>query len=296
MGRSELLIGASTMLPKIYGDPFKKEVIIPALNTYGKLNIPFSEFLTFRAALQLSFVKDYDLQILPALGTDLIFSENQYFSFDLTNGERLPNVTERFFDIDTLYGNQNLKPETYSTIGGRYYYLEKDEWHLKIDAGYHRIENEIVWKDSTFSNRRDSRDFIFCGLEGYLKVWWLDFTLAGQYTFADVNLTPKSSVWGQAHFNWVLLNGALIFDAFGTFTWYDKHQDIKYQPRIDRYYTGLGETDAFVTLSWKLVATIQSARIFLEMDNALEEYYEIVSGYPDFYRRLRLGVNWTLWD
>ncbi len=296
MGRSELLIGASTMLPKIYGDPFKKEVTIPALNTYGKLNIPFSEFLTFRAALQLSFVKDYDLQILPALGTDLIFSENQYFSFDLTNGERLPNVTERFFDIDTLYGNQNLKPETYSTIGGRYYYLEKDEWHLKIDAGYHRIENEIVWKDSTFSNRRDSRDFIFCGLEGYLKVWWLDFTLAGQYTFADVNLTPKSSVWGQAHFNWVLLNGALIFDAFGTFTWYDKHQDIKYQPRIDRYYTGLGETDAFVTLSWKLVATIQSARIFLEMDNALEEYYEIVSGYPDFYRRLRLGVNWTLWD
>lgn len=296
MGRSELLIGASTMLPKIYGDPFKKEVIIPALNTYGKLNIPLSEFLTFRAALQLSFVKDYDLQILPALGTDLIFSENQYFSFDLTNGERLPNVTERFFDIDTLYGNQNLKPETYSTIGGRYYYLEKDEWHLKIDAGYHRIENEIVWKDSTFSNRRDSRDFIFCGLEGYLKVWWLDFTLAGQYTFADVNLTPKSSVWGQAHFNWVLLNGALIFDAFGTFTWYDKHQDIKYQPRIDRYYTGLGETDAFVTLSWKLVATIQSARIFLEMDNALEEYYEIVSGYPDFYRRLRLGVNWTLWD
>ncbi|MCK4559384.1 MAG: TonB-dependent receptor [Calditrichia bacterium] len=296
MGRSELLIGASTMLPKIYGDPFKKEVTIPALNTYGKLNIPLSEFLTFRAALQLSFVKDYDLQILPALGTDLIFSKNQYFSFDLTNGERLPNVTERFFDIDTLYGNQNLKPETYSTIGGRYYYLEKDEWHLKIDAGYHRIENEIVWKDSTFSNRRDSRDFIFCGLEGYLKVWWLDFTLAGQYTFADVNLTPKSSVWGQAHFNWVLLNGALIFDAFGTFTWYDKHQDIKYQPRIDRYYTGLGETDAFVTLSWKLVATIQSARIFLEMDNALEEYYEIVSGYPDFYRRLRLGVNWTLWD
>jgi outer membrane cobalamin receptor len=296
MGRSELLIGASTMLPKIYGDPFKKEITIPALNTYGKLNIPLSEFLTFRAALQLSFVKDYDLQILPALGTDLIFSKNQYFSFDLTNGERLPNVTERFFDIDTLYGNQNLKPETYSTIGGRYYYLEKDEWHLKIDAGYHRIENEIVWKDSTFSNRRDSRDFIFCGLEGYLKVWWLDFTLAGQYTFADVNLTPKSSVWGQAHFNWVLLNGALIFDAFGTFTWYDKHQDIKYQPRIDRYYTGLGETDAFVTLSWKLVATIQSARIFLEMDNALEEYYEIVSGYPDFYRRLRLGVNWTLWD
>ena len=122
------------------------------------------------------------------------------------------------------------------------------------------------------------------------------FYSAGQYTFADINLTPKSKLWGRAHFNWVLLNGALIFDAYGTFTWYDKHQSIKYQPRIDRYYRGIGETDSFVILSWKLVATIQSAHIFFEMDNALEENYEIVAGYPDFYRRFRLGVNWTLWD
>ena len=235
------------------------------------------------------------MQLLPTLGADLIFSENQYLSFDLTHGERIPNATERFFDFDTLYGNQNLNPETYSTIGGRYFFRHDSEWHLKIDAGYYNIGNEIVWKDSIFTNQ-GSRDFVFFGVEGYLKVWWFDFTLAGQYTFADINLTPKSSLWGRAHFNWVLLNGALIFDAYGTFTWYDKHQAIKYQPRIDRYYTGLNESDAFVTLTWKLVATVQSAQIFLEMDNALEEYFEIVSGYPDFYRRFRLGVNWTLWD
>jgi hypothetical protein len=273
---NELLVGMSTLFPKIWGDPFRDAITFSVLNAYGKLNIPLSEFLKLRAGLQLGYVEDYDIQLLPTIGMDIIFSENSNLSFDLTNGQRIPNATERFFEFDTLYGSGNLEPETYSTIGGRYYY-------------------EIVWKDSIFTNQ-ESRDFIFCGLEGYLKVWWFDFTFAGQYTFADVNLTPTSSLWGRAHFNWVLLNGALIFDAFGTFTWYDKHQAIKYQPRIDRYYTGSGETEAFITLSWKLMATIQSARVFFEMDNALEEYYEIVSGYPDFYRRFRLGVNWTLWD
>jgi len=292
---NELLIGASALLPKIWGLPFDDGVDISALNSYGKLNVPLGEILTFRAGLQLSYIQDYDLQLLPILGADIVFSDNQNLSFDMTNGKRLPNATERFFNFDTLYGSQNLKPETITTIGGRYYYQQMDRWHLKLDAGYHRIENEIIWKDSVFSNQ-DSRDFIFCGAEGYLKVWWLDFTLAGQYTFADVNLTPTSSLWGGAHFNWVLLNGALIFDAYGTFTWYDKHQEIKYQPRIDRYYTGLGESESFISLSWKLMATVQTARIFFEMDNALEESYEIVSGYPDFYRRFRLGVNWTLWD
>lgn len=101
---------------------------------------------------------------------------------------------------------------------------------------------------------------------------------------------------GRAHFNWVLLNGALIFDAYGTLTWYDKHQEIKYQPKLDRYYTGSGESDSFLALGWKLVATIQTAQVFFEMDNALEANYEIISGYPDFYRRFRFGINWTLWD
>jgi len=295
MGTNELLIGAGVLLPQFWGNPFKNGVALPTFNTYSKFNIPFSDLLKFRAALQLSLDKNYGLSVFPTLGTDFIFSDKHKLFLDLTSGERIPNATERFFNFDSLYGNQDLKPETYFTFTGKYFYKKLEYWHLKFDAGYHRIDDEIVWKDSTFNNQ-DSRDFIFCGIEGYFKVWWLDFTLAGQYTFADIILTPKSSLWGRAHFNWVLLNGALIVDAYGTFTVYDKHLAIKYQPRIDRFYTGMGESDAFIALGWKLVATIQSARIFFEMDNALEQYYEIVSGYPDFYRRFRLGVNWTLWD
>jgi outer membrane cobalamin receptor len=295
IGKSELLLGSSVLLPKIWGDPFKDTVTSSVLNTYGKLNIPFSDFLIFRAGLQLGYIEDYDLKILPTIGTNIIFSENSNLTIDITNGQRIPNATERFFDFDSLYGDPNLKPETYTTFGGQYFYVKKNDWHFKLDAGYHRIEDEISWKDSVFVNS-DNRDFFYSGLEGFFRVWWLDFTLTGQYTFADVNLTPTASVWGRAHFNWVLLNGSLIFDAFGTLTWYDKHQAIKYQPRLDRYYTGSDNTDGFVMLSWKLMATISSARVFFEMDNALQETYEIVSGYPDFYRRFRLGINWTMWD
>jgi hypothetical protein len=294
-GGNELLLGAGALLPKIWGDPFQETVTSAVLNTYGKITIPLLAIINLRAGIQLSYIEDYDLQFLPAIGTDITLSENSNLSFDLTNGQRVPNASERFFNFDTLYGTPNLKPERYTTINGQYYYALPNSWHLKLDAGYHRLENEIVWKDSVFVNQ-DSRDFIYFGLEGFIRFWWLDFTLAGHYTIADVNLTPAGSIWGRAHFNWVLLNGALIFDAFGTLTWYDKHQELKYQPRLDRYYTGRGETGSFVMLSWKLVATIQTAHVFFEMDNALQESYEIVSGYPDFYRRFRLGINWTLWD
>jgi len=292
---NELLVGVSSQLPKIWGDPFRENVNVTSLTTYARLCLPVGDIFKFRSALQLAYITDYNMKLLPSLGMDINFSENHILSFDATTGERIPNVTERFFDFDTLYGNQNLKPETYSTISGYYYFRPSNTWHVKIDAGYHRIGNEIVWNDSIFSNQ-GTRDFMFCGVEGFYRIWWFDFTLTGHYTFADVNLTPTSSIWGRAHFNWILLDGALIFDAYGTLTWYDKHQEIKYEPRLDRFYSGLGTSDSFISFSWKLVATIQSARIFFEMDNALEASYEIVSGYPDFYRRFRLGVNWTLWD
>jgi hypothetical protein len=295
IGMNELLLGASVLMPKIWGDPFQGTVTSSVVNTYGKINLPLSDFLMLRGGLQLSYIEDFDLKILPTVGVDINIAENSGMSFDATSGQRIPNATERFFDFDTLYGDQNLTPETYTTFAGQYYYLKRNHWYFRANAGYHRIEDEIIWKDSIFVNS-NSRDFAYCGLEGFFKVWWFDFTLTGQYTFADVNITPAASVWGRAHFNWVLLGGSLIFDAYGTLTWYDKHQAIKYQPRLDRYYTGPLETDGFVMLSWKLMATISSAQVFFEMDNALEETYEIVSGYPDFYRRSRLGINWTLWD
>ena len=194
IGEAELLVGAGALLPEVWGDPFDGDLGMPSFNSYGRLNMPVGDILNFRAAIQLAYIKDYDLSILPTLGTDIFIDDNHYFSFDLSRGERIPNITERFFNFDSLYGKSNLNPETISTLAGRYYYRGHNTWHLKIDAGYHSIENEIAWKDSIFSNN-GSRDFLFCGIEGFYRFWWLDFKLAGQYTMADLNLTPRSSVW-----------------------------------------------------------------------------------------------------
>jgi len=158
----------------------------------------------------------------------------------------------------------------------------------------HAILYFLGWKDRLISVIEDFQGYVGGGPS--INIWKFDFALGGQYTMADIHLTPKTSIWGQVHFHDDLLAGALIIDAYGTVYYYDRHQDIIYQPRLDRFYTGPGQTDAFYSLNWKIVATVQTARIFFEMDNALSEEYQFVSGYKEFFRRFRLGINWLLWD
>ena len=43
LGGYDLLVGAGSILPKIWGDPFNGEVNLPSLNTYSRLNIPLNE-------------------------------------------------------------------------------------------------------------------------------------------------------------------------------------------------------------------------------------------------------------
>jgi len=144
--------------------------------------------------------------------------------------------------------------------------------------------------------RAASRYFYFFSGEGSLTFWKFTMALGGQYTLADVHLTPAESAWGRLHFHDSFLNGALIVDAYGTAFYQGRHLDIMYQPRLDRFFTGTGYTDAFVTLNWKIVATIQTAQVFLEMENALSKDYQIVFGYLNYLRILRFGLNWVLWD
>ena len=292
---SELLIGGSAVLPSVSGYAFKEKQKKISANAFAKVQISLSSSLQLRGAGQIVFSEDYPLHILPTAGADLDLTENQRLSLDISRGIRFPGATERFFNFDTLYGNPELKEERNLTIHGKYLYQLTDKWHLKVDGGFHKIDKEILWADSSFYNS-GSRDFIFFGLEAFWKIWQLDFTIAGQYTLADQNLTPRSNIWGQAHLNYTLLNGALILDAFGTAYYYDKHLQLNYEPRLDWFYASDGNMDSFFVLNWKFVATIGSANLFLEMENALGKQYEYIYGYPLFYRSMRLGVNWILWD
>jgi outer membrane cobalamin receptor len=294
-GRSELLLGAGAIIPRFFGDPFKGKPYIPSQNAYASYRLPVDSLFQLRAAAQVVHVKDFNPQLIPSIGIDLLISENQSASVDLTIGKRLPTAVERFFDFDTLYGNPDLEPETYTTVYGRYTWDDRERWSLTVHGGYHRIENEIIWQDPMFMNGQ-TRDFIFLGLESSVSWWKLTASISGQHTLADLNLTPRSSLWGSLHFQDVFLDGALVLDAIGTASFYDRHQQIRYQPRLDRFYAGNGRTDGYLTFNWRIVATIHNAHLFIEMENAFSEDYEIVYGYFEFYRRLRFGVNWILWD
>ena len=65
---------------------------------------------------------------------------------------------------------------------------------------------------------------------------------------------------------------------------------------MDRFYVGDDKTSAYQVLNWKAVATIQEARIFFEMDNALSADYQVIRGYYENYIRWRFGIDWILWD
>jgi hypothetical protein len=166
---------------------------------------------------------------------------------------------------------------------------------MGLDLGYQRIEKEIVWSNLQFLNG-DNRDFVFIGAEGEVRFWKFTLGLGGQYTLSNYNLTPQQSAWGSLNFHESLLNGALIIDAYGTVSYEGSHNNILYQSLFDRFYSNTELTESFYIVNWKLAATIQSIQLFLEMDNALSQDYQIVFGYINYVRLLRFGLNWVLWD
>lgn len=295
LGGGELLVGAGFVNPEVYGDTFNEKSTIPSFNTYGNFNLPLNKNISFRAALQASFVKDFDPQFIPGVGLDFIFSKEHFASFDITSGTRNPNVTERFWALDSLKGNPDLEPEKYLTFSTRYRYRPSDAWQIGIDLGYQRIEKEIIWSEPQFLNG-ENRDFAFLAADGQVKLWKFTFGLGGQYTMSDFNLTPEQSAWGNLHFHESFLKGALIFDAYGMINYEGSHHNILYQVLLDRFYSNTGLTDSFYTFNWKLAATIQTIQIFFEMDNTLSTDYQIVFGYINYLRFLRFGINWILWD
>jgi len=292
---SEILLGAGVLYPKVFGDPFPETFIFPSYNVYGRWRLPLSGSLMLKADAQALKVKDYKPLLMPSAGLDYNFTDKQFASFEVSAGQRLPNATERFWDFDTLYGKEDLDPEKYFSASLRYHYKYPKLWHLDLKAGYHRIDDEIVWLSPQFKNA-GSRDFYFFSAGGSFTLWKFTLGLGGQYTLADINLTPAESAWGRLHFHDSYLNGALIVDAYGSAFYQGRHQNIMYQPRLDRFYPGVGNTDAFVSVEWKIVATIQTAQIFIEMENALSTDYQIVFGYLNYLRLLRFGINWVLWD
>jgi hypothetical protein len=294
-GSMEVLIGLGSQYPKIWGDAFKDGHRPYKLNVYGKINMAIWRNISLGTSLQVAYSEGFEPSILPTVAVNIKPASGQEFDIALTRGVRFPNINERFFDFDTLYGNQDLEPEEHIMLHGKYKLKLNASWHLENEVGYGRIEKEIQWREPSFENTV-ARDFSFVSIGTTYRFWKLDFSAGGHYTFSQVYLTPRSSLWAAAHFNHKLLKGVLNFDAYGTFYYYDTHEKINFEPRLQRFYRGSGENDPYYVLNWKLMATIGNARIFAEMDNAFDNDFEVINGYTEFFYRFRFGVNWVLWD
>ena len=290
----EILFGLGMQYPQIWGDAFQKTYYPYRVNGYGKIKIPFWKRVTLQAAAQVAFLEGYKLQVIPTATIAVKPALRHEFDLALTRGIRFPNSNERFFDFDTLYGNQDLQSEKHLMVYGRYKFKAHSNWQLQSEVGYCRVENEIQWQEPSFKNSA-VRDFAYSTILSAYRFWHIELSLGGHYTFSKTYITPRSSIWGGAHFYYNLFN-FLKFDAYGTFYYYDKHNKINFEPRIHRFYTGSGENDPYYVLNWKLVATIKDFKIFAEMDNALGNDYEIINGYTEFYYRFRFGINWVFWD
>ena len=295
LGSNEITVGAGGSMPQVFGYPFHDDPGLLSLNAYGDVRMPLADWLGVRAGVQATYHQDQDPFIDPAVGIDVRLKKIHNISLDAAVSHRIPNATERFFNFDSISGNPDLQAERFILFHGGYSLKTSDSWHLRLDGGYQRIENEIVWWNEQFSNT-NVRDYMFFAGEGFVRLWQFDLGGGGQYTLADVHVTPQYNVWAQLHFNYTLLNGALIIDAYGTAYHNASHRAINYELRLNRFYTGFGEADPITNFNWKIVGKVQDANIFFEMDNVLSADYEVIGGYWEFYRRFRFGINWVLLD
>jgi hypothetical protein len=296
VGIFKIIAGGGALYTRVWGSPFTKTYYPHSGNVYASAEVPLGNAVKIHAGVNAPIQKDYTPE--PNIFVDLHtkIAEKYSLNFGFSRSTRLPNAGERFFDFDTLFGNQNLEPEVHTRLEAMFKMKVTDNWSMQLDGGLHRVSHEIIWKDPQYMNASSNRDFVFTGVATGVAFWKFDTRIGGQYSFADVNVAPRSSAWGKIHFHDVWLNGALILDLYGWAHFYDEHNDLFFDPRLDRFYVGENLTESYYVLNWKAVATIQEARVFFEMDNALSADYEVIQGYQERYYRWRFGIDWILWD
>jgi hypothetical protein len=293
--RVEFLFGLGTLVPEVSGAAFEKNYYPAGFSTYGTVTLALTRKISLRAAGQLVMASDFKPQLQPSLSVSVQPDKHQNIMVELARGVRLPTTTERFFNFDSLFGRSDLRPEDHRSARLKYSVMFKPKLKMSLTGGACWIRNEIGWVKPCFYDA-GSRNFYYLALQSDFSFWKIDIQGGGQYTQADLNLTPRSSFWIGGHFSQVLLEGALLIDAYGTAMFFDRHRTINFEQRLERFYPGDGDEEGYYTLNWRVVATVKGVEIFAEAENSLSHQYEVINGYREFFIRFRFGVNWNLWD
>jgi len=291
----DFLAGGGSIWNKVWGTGLKKQYFPTFYNIYGKLTIPIYSGFSLKPQAQITFNEDFDPQLSLAVIAANSFDAKNHFSIGASRSTRYPNVTEKYFNFNSFSGNENLSNEDHMSGNANFKSQIFENLEMGLTGQYNLVKNEIVLEDSSFKNDADRDYFVLAGDFKY-SLWRFNFNVGGFETFSDLYLTSRRSGWFKLHYEDIWLNGALGVDAYATVQYWGEHTAIKYEPVMERFYKLEGTENDFMVFNWKIVATVQDARIFFEMDNSLSEVYEVIDQYQEFTQRWRFGVHWILWD
>ena len=231
----------------------------------------------------------------PALTAKYHPDSTVQFQLDFRQDQRQPNATEHYFESENFHGNPGLDQEKITSISAKADAKFFKVFKVGVFSAYRKITNEILFNSLSFQNG-PSRSFMYAGGKTSLNLYRFEVAMGGQISSGKNLIGPEHSAWLQVNYHDVWLNGALIIDAIGQARYYGPQNRIQYHPILERFYPSEMQFDPFFTLSYKIVATVKSAQLYMAMDNPLSTEYTLVDGYPELYRRVRFGVNWVLWE
>ncbi len=296
LGPYSLLAGGTAQLNRAWGTTFSRTYEPTILQGFARVEIPFDSLIVLDASVQSVYHEGFNPQLMPAAGVSFRPGKNHRMHANLSRTARFPNLYELYFDAFGLSGNSILKPEEFITAYGSYRFQPRENLYAQIDYTQTRVRNEINWTGGEFVSSTNDRDFGVIGVQGGFDWWRFDFSTGGHWSLTDTPVTAGNSAWLRIHFHDIWLNGAVKVDAYSTVRYFGSHQNIRFDPRIHRFFTTAGETNPYDSFDWKIVGTVQDAEIFFEMENSFSNEFEVVYGYREFSQRWRFGVNWRFWD
>ncbi len=279
---------------RIWGTSFYRRYVDSGVNSDHALKWRIRPFFTIMPAVNIRYREGFDPLILPAISIGVRFPKVTLHA-SATRSARFPDRNELSFNDAPFSGNKNLQPEKISDFQTQFFWQPQASFKLELNAGYKKITNEILLTGTTFQNS-NSRSFDYLSFRTEFKYSTFRLLTGGQINDAALNISPPKSFWLQLHYRDGWLKNKIIIDATAGIRWFDEHLLFEYTPQLERFSVSTLRIGSYFLPDFKLSATIKSAQLFFAIDNPFATQYQIVYGYPEYYRRVRVGVNWVLWD
>ncbi len=213
----------------------------------------------------------------------------------LSYQQRLPDMTEHYFNAYGFNGRQNIRPESVFDVFAGYHQRIGPAAFWQSRAGYKQTHDEIILQNNQFTNASD-RSWGYVQSSGSWMFWKMRFRLLGHLILSKPFLGPRSSLRFALSYHDVWLNGAMGVDLSAMARLNGESQKIFYNPLLERFYYTDEMRASFVQYRFKAVITVDDARLYFMMENPFIINYHIIEGYKAYARRVRFGVNWDFWN